>query len=236
MIPIGDTRRRFGFPWMTVLLLTLCVVFFLYERRVPLDQSGLSVRPWLLLAGQNGVLLRTALTSMLVQGSGLLEPIVNLIYLWVLGSKVEDACGPWGLLSITLLSAASGVAVRMIIYPGSEEPILGLAGVIAGLFGAYIVLYAFHPILAWLPPIVARLTPVPVVLHLLYWAGWEFVNIDFGSISLRNLPSVPQAISFEPTWPMAGALITGLVVGHLFARREYLWLQALQARRAAAPR
>jgi membrane associated rhomboid family serine protease len=236
MIPIGDTRRRFGFPWMTVMLLVLCAVFFLYERRVPLDQSALSVRPWLLLAGQHLALLRAALTSMLVQGPGWLEPLVNLVYLWVLGSKVEDACGPWGLLCITLLSAVSGVAVRLAAYPQREDPIYGLVGVIAGLFGAYIALYAFRPILAWLPPIVARLTPVSVVVHLLYWAGWEFVNIDFRSINLRNLQSGLKAISFEATWPMVGALIAGLAMGQLFARREYLWLQVLQARKALARR
>jgi membrane associated rhomboid family serine protease len=201
--------------------------------RIPLYQGGLSLKPWELVAGQHLVLLRLALTSLLVQGPGWLEPLVNLVYLWVLGSKVEDACGPWGLLAITLLSAVSGVAVRMIVNPSAEEPIYGLVGVIAGLFGAYTVLYAFRPIPAWLPPIVARLTPIPVVLHLLYWGGLEFVNIDF---ALLRTGQVLQAVSFEPTWPMAGALLTGLIVGQLFARREYLWLQLLQARRAAAAR
>jgi membrane associated rhomboid family serine protease len=238
MIPIGDTRRRFGFPWMTTLLLAICLVLFLYERRVPLHLSGLSVKPWELVAGQHLLLLRLAITSMLVQGPGLLEPIVNLVYLWVLGSKVEDACGPWGLLSIALLSAVSGVAVRMIVDPirfgpYEEQPIYGLVGVIAGLFGAYIVIYAFRPIPAWLPPIVARLTPVPVFLHLLYWGGLEFVNIDFG---LLRSGKVLQSVSFESMWPMVGVLIVGLLVGQLFVRREYLWLRLLQARKAAAAR
>lgn len=233
MIPIGDTRRRFGFPWMTVTLLAICLVFFLYERRVPLELGGLSLKPWELIAGQHLYLLRVALTSMLVQGGGWLEPLVNLVYLWVLGSKVEDACGPWGLFSIVLLSAISGAAARMIVHPEGQEPIYGLAGVIAGLFGAYMVLYAFRPIRAWLPPLVARLTPVPVVLHLLYWGGLEFVNVDF---ALLRSGQILQSVSFEPTWPMAAALVTGLIVGHLFARREYLWLQVVQARKATARR
>lgn len=238
MIPIGDTRRRFGFPWMTMVLLALCLVMFLYERRVPLHLSGLSLKPWELVAGRHLVLLRLALTSIFVQGPGWLEPLVNLVYLWVLGSKVEDACGPWGMLAVVLLSAVSGAAIRMIAHPLAQEPIYGLTGVIAGLFGAYMVLYAFSPIPAWLFPIVARLTPVPVFLHLFYWGGLEFVNIDFGQIRLSRVFSreILDLFTFEATWPMVGALVVGLIAGQLFARREYLWLRVLQARRAAAVR
>jgi len=233
MIPIGDTRRRFGFPWMTVVLLVLGGVFFLYERRAPLDRTAFSLLPWDLLAGQHLVLLRRALTSVLVQGPGWLEPIVNLVYLGVLGSKVEDACGPGGLFSITLLSAISGVTIKLAVHPESQDPVHGLAGVVAGLFGAYMILYAFRPIPTWVPPMVARLTPVPVFLHLLYWAGLVFVNIDFG---LLRAGKIRQCVSLEPTWPMVGALVIGLIVGQLFARREFLWLQVVQAKRSAARR
>ena len=231
MIPIGDTRRRFGFPWMTVFLLALCVVIFLYERRTSLAYSALSILPRDLESSPNLSLLFKAMASMLVQGPGWLEPITNLLFLWVLGNKVEDACGPWGLLSICLLSAVGGVAAKMIIHPLGTEPVFGLAGVIAGLFGAYLVVYGFRPIPTWVPPMVARLTPVPVVLHMLYWAGLVFVNIDFG---LLRSGKVLQSVSFEPTWPFVSALAIGLICGRLFTRREYLWLQILQ-KRAAAP-
>jgi membrane associated rhomboid family serine protease len=237
MIPIGDTRRRFGFPWMTVMLLVVFLVFFLYERRVPLDQSGLSLKPWELPAGAYLALLTKALTGLFVQGPFWFKAIVNLVYLWVLGNKVEDACGPWGLLSITLMSAVSGAAIRIIVDPVlygpfGDKPIYGLVGAIAGLFGAYTVLYAFRPILAWLPPMVARLTPVPVVIHLLYWAALEFVNVDFPNLTTLRL----GAVSFHMTWPMVGALLMGLAIGMLFARREYLYYKLLAAKAALARR
>ena len=229
MIPIGDTRRRFGFPWMTVVLLSLCAVIFVFERRTSLTHSIFSLVPQDMPPGQSTALLFKALTCWFVQGPGWLEPIVNLVYLWVLGNKVEDACGPWGLLLITLLSSTTGVAVKMIVHPTGADPAHGLAGVVAGLFGAYLVLYAFRPILSWLPPFVARLTPVPVLVHLLYWGGLEFVNVNW---ALLRSGRILQSFSFEPTWPFVGALVTGLIAAQLFARREYLYYRVLQAVRA----
>jgi membrane associated rhomboid family serine protease len=229
MIPIGDTRRRFGFPWMTLVMLSLCAVIFFFERRTSLAHSIFSLVPQDMPPGQHTALLFKALMCWLVQGPGWLEPIVNLVYLWVLGNKVEDACGPWGLLLITLLSSTTGVAVTMIVHPASADPVYGLAGVVAGLFGAYLVLYGFQPIPSWLPPFVARLTPVPVVLHLLYWAGLEFVNVSW---TLLRSGKILQAFFLEPTWPFVSALVMGLIAAQLFARREYLYYRALQIRAA----
>lgn len=235
MIPIGDARRRFGFPWATLLLAIVCLIIFLIERRSsdPLPQSVLALIPRELAAGQNFYLLQKALTAVFVQGPGWLEPIANLVYLWVLGSKVEDACGPWGTLGISALGAIGGTAIKIIVHPKAEEPVYGLAGVVAALFGAYFVLYAFRAIPAWLPPMVATLTPMPALLHLLYWAGLEFVNIDFGL--LRAGKFLP-AVSFETNWPQAGALIVGLLAGPLFARREFIYYRLLAAKAARTRR
>lgn len=228
MIPIGDTRRRFGFPWMTVLLLAVCLVDFLYERRTPLSYSVFALIPREVVAGQHLALLQKALTCFFIQGPSWLEPIANLLYFWVLGSKVEDACGPWGLFLLTLLSSISAVAVKVIAQPSAEDPVFGLSGVVAGLFGAYLVLYSLRPILSWVPPMVAKLTPVSSLLHLLYWAGLVFVNVNFRLF--WPIKNIPQAVSLEPTWPFAGALVIGLVAGELFARREYIYYRLLQAR------
>ncbi len=235
MIPIGDARRRFDFPWMTLLLLIISLTLFLLERRTPdpLPWSVLTLIPRELAAGQNFYLLQKALTAVFVQGPGWLEPIVNLVYLWVLGNKVEDACGPWGMLGISALGAVGGTTVKLIAHPRAEEPVYGLAGVIAALFGAYFVLYAFRAIPAWLPPMVATLTPVPALLHLLYWAGLEFVNVDFG---LLRAGKVLEAVSYEANWPQAGALFIGLLAGPLFARREFIYYRLLAARAARARR
>jgi membrane associated rhomboid family serine protease len=235
MIPIGDARRRFGFPWMTILLLGISLAIFLFERQGsdPLPRSVLALVPRDVVSANGLYLLQKALSAALVQGPGWFEPIVNMVYLWVLGNKVEDACGPWGLLWIGALGAVGGVALKLILHPYAGEPVYGLAGVVAALFGAYLVVYAFRAIPSWLPPMVATLTPVPAVLHLLYWGGLVFVNVDF---ALLRSGKVLQAFAFEPTWPYAGALVVGLLAGPVLARREYLYYRLLAARAARTRR
>lgn len=217
MIPLGDARRRFGFPWMTCLLLAVGLIVFLYERRFPLD--GLyGLRPAEL--GQRLGALQQAVGCLLVQGPGWLAPLVNLVYLWILGNKVEDACGPYGFFSLSLLCGLGGVVVAGFLAPylPEEARLYGLAGVVAGLFGAYLTLYRGEGIRTLLPPIF--LVRVPAFLHLLYWAGWEFVHLDLVALRAGKIGQI-----LYPHWPFAGAFFLGLLAGPLFARSEFLWLR-----------
>ncbi len=225
MIPIGDARRRFGFPWMTVFLLLLGGVVFLFERRLPLA-SSYALSPEGLDPAEPVFILTRALMVLFLQGPGWLEPLANLAFLWALGHKVEDACGPGGLLMIYLLSGIGGVAIKVLADPYGEA-VYGLAGVVAGLFGAYFILYQMAPIRSWIPPLF--LPRVPAFLLFIYWAGLEFINIDFAAARAMKWQ---QIVSLEPTWPFVGALFLGLLLGPLFARREYIYYQMIQARRS----
>lgn len=241
MIPIGDGRRRFGFPWVTTLLVVVSVAILLAGRFVPGLADALiynyGLYPTQAAPGQGLYTLGKVLTSLLVQGPAWmwLEPIATLLYLWVLGRKMEDACGPLGVLIVGLLGGLGGGAAQIALrawvsfpqkYP---EAAYGLAGVVAGLFGAYMVLYQMQPIRAFIPPL---MTPnVPVFLHFLWWAGWTFVNVNWDAVTgLRPL----EVFWLEPNWPALGALLIGLPSGYLFARREFLWLR-LRDKKAAAP-
>lgn len=224
VIPLGDARRRFGFPWMTCLLLAVGLIVFLYERRLPLD--GLyGLRPAEL--GQRIWAVEQAVACLLVQGPGWLAPLVNLIYLWILGNRVEDACGPYGFFTLSLLCGLGGVVVAGFLAPYLPEGarLYGLAGVVAGLFGAYLVLYRGEGIRTLIPPIF--LVQVPAFLHLLYWAGWEFVHLDLAAARALQIDRL-----LYPHWPFAGAFFLGLLAGPLFARQEFLWLR-LGGRRAS---
>lgn len=237
MIPIGDAQRRFGFPWMTVLLLLVCLAMFLYEHTLTPAQ-------WETLASRYALVSRTVdqtaasgvpdstmwntLTYLFFQGQSWLEPLINLAYLWALGKKVEDACGPWGFSLLCFLCAVGGAVTKGIATPLETAPVSGLAGVVAGLMGAYFVLYEMRPIRAWLPPFI--LIPIPAFLHLLYWGGLEFVNLHVGA--LRSM-QWNRVITLEATWPLLGGLVVGLLAAQLFSRQEFLYYRILRAERSA---
>ncbi len=230
MIPIGDNRRRFGFPWMTLTLLIIGILLFLLEQRVDLSGVRGNPLPWGIKAGllDLGHPLSTvewALIASFIQGPGLLAPLVNLVYLWAIGSKVEDACGPWGMLLISLLSGIGGVGLALAVQPKSQELVFGMGGVVAGLFGAYIVIYRLAPLRSWIFPLI--LTNVPIFLHLLYWGGLEFVNLNLEALKAAKFT---QAFSFEPNWPFVLAIILGLAAGNLFVRREFIYYAGLKAK------
>ena len=227
MVPIGDARRRFGFPWVTSFLTMILVAGFLVEH-----SSGMTFVPFYLVPDAAAFLppwrrLGAALLSPIPQGLDWVAPLANLVYFWVLGRKVEDACGPLGFLLIGLLGAVGGVAFAIIagrlLWTYGEEPIYGLTGIVAALMGAYMVLYRMAPLRAWIPPLI--IVPVPALIHLLYWAGLEFLRLDITKLQARTLRGL---FTPPPHWPLAGSLLIGLLAGYLFARRELLFYRTLQ--------
>jgi membrane associated rhomboid family serine protease len=225
MIPIGDAGRRFGFPWITSLLVLVLIVFFVVEHRASEDEWDELVKDHVLtpaaIARGLGVReLANTLTCLPFQGQGWHQPIANILFLWVLGRKIEDACGPWGLLVLCVLAGAGGIvstglALRLLPAGSQSELIYGPAGIVAGLMGAYFVLYQMKSIRTYIPPFM--LLPIPAFVHLLYWGGLEFIRIRRGRSLTAGL------IALDHKWPLIGALLVGMAVSQLLARREILY-------------
>lgn len=236
MIPIGDTRSRFGSSWATVALLLLLFLALIAEHtldpgtwRALAEAYALNVER--LASEPPHRLLLVSIAYLFFQGGAgvWLEPIVNLVYLWVLGRKVEDVCGSGRFLALYALLGLSGAAsVRLLerwIPAGGDRLVYGQAAIVAGLMGTYLVLYQGQPLRTWIPPFF--LPSVPVGLHLLYWAGLEFV--DLHPEALRPFRPA-RLISIEANWPLIGAFAIGMLAAYLFVRQEYLYYRSLRPR------
>jgi membrane associated rhomboid family serine protease len=224
MVPIGDGKRRFGFPWLTTFLSLAFVFLFCFEHFSGSNLGILAIVPYDTAALYPIGRLGASVASVLHQGLGWLEPIVNLVFFWVLGRKVEDACGSLGFLALCLFGAVGGVAFSLILTPYGGDPLFGLAGVVACLMGAYFVLFRLAPIRTFIPPLM--MVPVPALMHFFYWAGLEFVNIDTFAVSARQWT---QIVVLEPNWPFVGSFLIGLVAGQLFARTELVFYRTLKS-------
>jgi|GEM_PF-2049477 len=236
MIPIGDTRSRFGSSWATHTLLALLFIGLILEHTIdPATWRALAEAYTLhldrLASEPSHRLLLLSITHLFFQGGAgtWLAPVVNLLYFWALGRKVEDICGSGRFLGLYALLGLSGAAaVRLLerwISTGGERLVYGQAAIVAGLMGAYLALYQGQRLRAWVPPLF--LPQVPLGLHFLYWAGLQFINLH--PEALRPLRPA-RLISLEPNWPTLCAFFIGLVGGYLFARQEYLYYRSLRAR------
>jgi membrane associated rhomboid family serine protease len=103
----------------------------------------------LLCTGQHGVVGRaapqpatweTAFTAMFLHAN-LLHLAVNMIFLGVFGTTVEDRVGRLAFLGFYLLGGLVALALQILVAPGSITPTFGASGAVAAVLGAYIVLY-----------------------------------------------------------------------------------------------
>src|SRR5207249_2571339 len=102
MIPIRDERGRGPFPWVTVTILVLLAVIYVWDRGwslvgQPFVFSDLAARPKDIVAAFRGGSREpfvTLFTSVFLHAN-LGHIIANVIFLYAFGPRVEHAFGPW---------------------------------------------------------------------------------------------------------------------------------------------
>jgi membrane associated rhomboid family serine protease len=147
MLPLNDTQpnRYIFFPFMTVLLIVINTIVLLAEPDFSSVNeywgfiSRYGFTPSLVWARQGGGML-SSLTGMFLHG-GLYHLASNMLFLWVFGRRVEDACGPLRFLAFYLLAGVSADLITALAQPTSTLPGIGASGAIFGVMGAYLILF-----------------------------------------------------------------------------------------------
>jgi membrane associated rhomboid family serine protease len=180
-LPINDTEpNRYGGPplvTLTLVLVNILVMIYAslldYEQILPLYRLFGSV-PLLVVSGQGGGAL-SSITSTFLHG-GLFHLVGNMVFLWVFGRRVEDACGPWRFLAFYLFCGLSGDLLRTLVEYKDDIPGIGASGAIAGLLGAYLLLFPGGRIRAlFLIFVVPTFPRIRAIWFLLYWVGVQII-------------------------------------------------------------
>lgn len=145
MFPISDVIPSRTVPVVTIGLIALNALAFLYEIQLDDDQLQLLVHYY-------GVVPATfswadVLTSMFLHG-GWLHFLGNMLYLWIFGDNVEDRLGHGLYLAFYMACGALAAVAQVVVQPYSPIPMVGASGAIAGVMGAYFVLYPHSRVLA----------------------------------------------------------------------------------------
>jgi len=146
MLPLNDVEpnRHIRIPYMTLTLIIVNTVILYWElslsenlrRGVFYIFGSIPSLMWARLGA--GVI--STVTSMFLHGD-VFHLVSNMLFLWVFGRRVEDACGPLRFLLFYLLAGASSDLLTALVSPQQEVPGIGASGAIFGVMGAYLLLF-----------------------------------------------------------------------------------------------
>ena len=194
MIPLKDAIPSRSVPFVTVILISLNALVFLYQ--VALGDGGAepgAVSPahaFVLEFGATPCRLSgscatggdfphpavTVLTAMFMHG-GLLHIFGNMLYLWIFGDNVEDVLGHARFLVLYLVSGTGAAVAQTLSDPTSRVPMVGASGAVSGVLGAYLLLFPYASVLTLLMfGFFWRVVSIPAVIVLGFWIVVQFVS------------------------------------------------------------
>src|SRR5688572_19327214 len=167
MIPLRDVIPSRSTPYITVTLIVLNAVAWLYELTVPADLLPMFLQLYGVVPADFST--PTLVSSMFLHGSWS-HFIGNMWYLWIFGDNVEDRVGHGRFIVFYLLCGIVAALGHVAMDPTSTLPTIGASGAIAGVMGAYFVLYPHSRVLTAVPLIFYfEIVELPAVLLLGFW-------------------------------------------------------------------
>lgn len=201
MIPIRDRRPSRTFPYVTIALIVVNALLFLYQlilgsETVTVNTTGGLARltKEQLLIYSYGVIPKeitsfkdvpptipfpfwfTLFSSMFLHG-GLLHLGGNMLYLWIFGDNIEDALGHFRFTIFYFVCGLAAAWAQIVISINSSIPIIGASGAIAGVLGAYFLLYPQSKVLTLVFFFYfIRMVEIPAVILLGIWFLFQLLS------------------------------------------------------------
>jgi membrane associated rhomboid family serine protease len=219
MIPLRDDNPTHSFAFVTVGLIAVNALVFLYQltlagpRELEAFFQAYALVPARLSSDPSPLVFGTVFSSMFMHG-GWLHLIGNMLYLWIFGNNIEDAVGHMKFIIFYLLCGIGAAAAQVLAAPHSPIPMVGASGAVAGVLGAYLLLFPRARVLVLFPIwIFIRLFYVPAVVVLGFWfvlqlfSGWLSANAS-------------QAGGGVAWWAHIGGFVVGMVWIPVFKKRR----------------
>ena len=155
----------------------------------------------------------TLLTSMFMHG-GILHIAGNMLFLWVFGNNIEEAMGRIKFILFYLGGGLAATLAQVLIDTGSAVPSIGASGAVAAVLGAYALLYPRARVVTLI--IIIIFITVIELPALLVLGLWFLLQLYYGSSELVQ----PVAGGGVAYWAHIGGFLFGLALVKLLARRE----------------
>jgi membrane associated rhomboid family serine protease len=199
MFPVADDNPTHRVPILTIGLILLNVLVFLYQSskpeptllapgtqaefvcefgvipdRLP-DNASDSNDPGEQVCTQINARHPRALSLVTSQflHAGWLHLLGNMLFLWIFGNNIEDRLGRVRYIPFYLLCGVFAAIGQTLTDPTSGVPMIGASGAIAGILGAYLLLYPRAGVRTF--PLVFLRLPAWLVLGL--WFALQFLYL-----------------------------------------------------------
>lgn len=215
MIPIKVRQPSYSTPAVTICLIVINILVFLYEFWLGL------VDPYSLNRFMDVYSLRPAyfsfanvFSAMFVHANWM-HVLGNMLFLWVFGDNVEDILGHGKYLIFYLACGVAAAMAQVAMDPSSRIPMVGASGAIAGVMGAYLVKFPRSHVvmLTWF--IFIFTFDLPAWAMLIYW----FLIQVFGGFG-----SITEASSGGTAFlAHVGGFVMGALLINLMGPRQRYW-------------
>lgn len=181
MIPIKDQNPTHRFPAVTVSLIVLNVIAFIFQAPSLFDVSlwPRFADTWALIPDQLtdafGAEFYTIFSSMFLHG-GLMHIGGNMLYLWIFGDNIEDKLGRGRFLAFYLICGVIAALAHVMIDPASQIPTIGASGAVAGVLGGYLLLYPMVKVTTMIPILLFRRFQIPAWVLLGLWFAMQLFS------------------------------------------------------------
>lgn len=214
MIPLRSTERVYGATVVTLALIIVNVLVFLYQLTLSPYALNQFVEQWGIVPDQmRGMGLITLGTSMFLHG-GWLHLGGNMLFLWVFGRNVEDLIGGPRFLAFYILGGIAAGIVHVIVNAYSRQPTIGASGAIAAVMGAYLIKFPRSKIVTLIFFGFVFVVEIPAPFMLLYWFAIQFVS-GIGSLATTDYTGGGVA-----WFAHIGGFLIGMLLIRIFPARQ----------------
>jgi len=219
MFPIWDDVPTKKFPLITVILIVLNSIVYLYQmslgERFNEFIYSMGLLPFeithhidLFPTGPSPIYL-TILFSMFMHGS-IVHLLGNMLFLWIFGNNIEDYLGKKYFVIFYLFCGIAAALTQIFFNPDSIVPMVGASGAIAGVLGAYLLLYPQAKVTTVIIfGFFIRLIKIPAVVVLGFWIVYQFL---YGISSL----AVKSGEGGVAWFAHIGGFISGFIIIKLY--------------------
>ncbi|MBZ5620922.1 MAG: rhomboid family intramembrane serine protease [Acidobacteriia bacterium] len=211
MFPLRDTQPSYSKPVVTVLLIAINILVFLYELSLDDYSQNAFVAAYALVPEH--FQLVNVLTSMFLHG-GWMHVLGNMWFLWIFGDNIEDILGHTKYLGFYLLCGVVAAMTQVVFSFYSRVPMVGASGAIAGVMGAYMVKFPHSRIRTAVFFIFILFTDIPAWVMLIYWFA---IQLFSGVGSLGDTQANQGGTAF---FAHIGGFIAGIVLVNVMGARE----------------
>ena len=183
MIPYKDDNPTSITPFVTVGIIALNILVFLYEVVSPSGMEkfvySYGAIPDYILTFEKVQPIHPALTifSAMFTHGGVFHIAGNMLYLWIFGNNIEDKLGHIRFIFFYIFCGIISAYANALTDPQSHIPMIGASGAISGVLGAYLLLFprAMVHTLVFLGFFVTVIK-IPALIVIGFWAIIQLIN------------------------------------------------------------